>query len=62
MRSLAGGGGRFHGWVNPTRSSGIRTVSLNESTGLLFQFWSIQRVTKRQLTDTVFPCTVATSV
>ena len=34
----------------------------NESTGLLFQFWSIQRVTKRQLTDTVFHCTVATSV
>ena len=34
----------------------------NESTGPLFQFWSIQRVTKRQLTDTVFLCTVATSV
>ena len=34
----------------------------NKSTGLLFQFWSIQRVTKRQLTDTVFHCAVATSV
>ena len=34
----------------------------NESTGLLFQFWSIQRITKRQLTDTVFHCTVATSI
>ena len=34
----------------------------NESTGLLFQFWSIQRVTKRQLIDSVFHCTVATSV
>ena len=34
----------------------------NESTGLLFQFLSIQRITKRQLTDTVFHCTVATSV
>ena len=30
----------------------------NESTGLLFQFWSIQRVTKRRLTDTVFHCTM----
>ena len=27
-RSLAGNGGRFHGWVNPTRSSGIRTDPL----------------------------------
>ena len=26
----------------------------NESTGPLFQFWSIQRLTKRQLIDTVF--------
>ena len=34
----------------------------NESTGLLFQFWSIQRVTKRQITNTVIHCTVATSV
>ena len=34
----------------------------NKSTGPLFQFWSIQRVTNRQLTDTVFPCTVGTSV
>ena len=34
----------------------------NESTGPLFQFWSIQRVTKRQLTDTVFHCSIATSV
>ena len=34
----------------------------NEFTGQLFQFWLIQRVTKRQLTDTVFPCTVATSI
>ena len=34
----------------------------NKSTGLLFQFWSIQRVIKRQLTDNVFHCTVATSI
>ena len=34
----------------------------NKSTGPLFQFWSIQRVTKRQLNDTVFHCTIATSV
>ena len=34
----------------------------NGSTGLLFHFWSIQRVTKRQLIDTVFRCTIATSV
>ena len=27
-RSLAGGAGRIHGWVNPTRSPGIRTVSV----------------------------------
>ena len=25
---FGGGGGRFHGWVNPTRSSGIRTESV----------------------------------
>ena len=31
----------------------------NESTGPLFQFWSIQRVTKRQLIDAVFHCTVS---
>ena len=34
----------------------------SESTGPLFQFWSIHRVTKRQLTDTVFHCTVAASI
>ena len=36
----------------------------NKSTEPLFQFWSMamQRVTKRQLTDTVFHCTVATIV
>ena len=34
----------------------------NESTGLLFQFCSTQRVTKRHRTDTVFHCTVAISV
>ena len=27
-RSLAAVGGRFHGLVNPTRSSGIRTVAV----------------------------------
>ena len=26
---FVGDGGRFHGWVNPTRSSGIRTVSVS---------------------------------
>ena len=44
----------------------IRTVSVtvnsNESTGPLFQVWSIQRVTKRQLTDTVFLSSVATTL
>ena len=36
MRScLAGGGGHFHGWVNPTRSSGIRTVSVTVPTNQL---------------------------
>ena len=34
----------------------------NESTGPLFQFWSMQRVTTRQLTDTVFHCSIATRV
>ena len=33
----------------------------NKSTGLLFQFLSIQRVTKRQFTDTIFHCTVTIS-
>ena len=50
-RSLAAVGCRFRGYINPTRSSGIRTVSVNvnsnESTGPLFQFWSIQRLTKK---------------
>ena len=51
VRSLAPAGGRFHGKVNPTWSSGIHTVSVtvnsSESTGALFQFWSIQRVTRK---------------
>ena len=34
----------------------------NESTGLLLQFWSVQKATNTQLTDTAFHCTVATSV
>ena len=53
--------------VRLIRLSGIHTVSVNvnsnESTvALTFQFWLIQRVTKRQFTDTVLPCTVATIV
>ena len=57
------------GSFQPGRLASALTMSMacvcdrpNESTGLLFQFWSIQRVTKRQITDTVFHCTVATSI
>ena len=32
---LVGGGGHFHGWVYPTRSSGIRTVSVTVPTNQL---------------------------
>ena len=34
-RGLAAGGGRFHGKVNPTRSSGIHTVSVTVPTNPL---------------------------
>ena len=62
--SLATVGGRFHGYANPTRSSGILTVSVIVPTNQLdqFQFWSIQRVTKHTASDTIFPYTVATTV
>ena len=66
-RSLAGCGGRFHDWVNPTRSSGIRTVTVSVTVptnqlDYCFSSGSIQRVAKTQLADNVFHCTVATSV
>ena len=52
--------------IQPGRLASTLTLCVcgcpNESAGPLFQFWSIQSVTKRQLTYTVFPCTVDTTV
>ena len=59
-RSLAAVGGHFHGYVNEIWLSSIRAVSVQ--TEPLFQFCSIQRLTRRHLTDTVFPCALATTV
>ena len=63
--SLAAVGGRFNGlgqsnWVVLDRCCVCDCP--NESTETLFQFCSIQRLTKRHLSDTVFHCTVTISV
>ena len=58
--SLAAVGGRFDGYPpgRSNKSGRIRTAMCcdcpNESTETLFQFCSIQRLTRRHLSDTVF--------
>ena len=48
VRSLAAVGGRFHGQVNPTRSSGICTVSVTVPTNPLDHCFSSGRFKEKQ--------------
>ena len=64
VRSMASVGGYFHRQVNPTRTTGIRSVSVNsnEFTGPRFQLSGHLKGNKKTAHRYCFPCIVGTTV